>query len=407
MYRALSPLPLRSQVLTYSYSSPRFLRASASPRQARFPALSGFDLLLLFSLRKLSRQSLFEHPTGRHPPAPTLSFPFHSATGSVAKASRCLRAPAPPRRIPRPLVWFRLVPVGKRKPRLSRSNPRTGQHPASAQSIPLFICATLKLPRVPARVSEALVLRTYPLKEADLVVSFFTRDQGKLRGVAKRARRPKSPFGAGLERLSHVRMAYFQRENRELVNLDSCELIRSQFGLASDYWASVALDYFAEVGELMLPAAEPSERVFRLLLAVLEHLRQTGESGAWRAVTYFSLWVLRLSGWLAELNVCLSCGALLDDEESPERAFFSRGRAGLMCGHCRRNLGAANSWELSGESRALAGEILRMPIAQLSKTGWGQSTAADLRRFLVQQIEAHVERRLVTAPLLEERAAGA
>ena len=90
---------------------------------------------------------------------------------------------------------------------------------------------------VPGRVSEALVLRTYPLKEADLVVSFLTRDQGKLRGVAKRARRPKSSFGAGLERLSHVRMAYFQRETRELVNLDSCELIRSQFDLVSDYRA--------------------------------------------------------------------------------------------------------------------------------------------------------------------------
>ena len=125
---------------------------------------------------------------------------------------------------------------------------------------------------MPARVSEALVLRTYPLQEADLVVSFLTRDQGKLRGVAKRARRPKSAFGAGLERLSHVRMAYFQRETRELVNLDSCELIRSQFGLVSDYWAGVALDYFAEVTEQLLPPAEPNEKFFRLLLAVLDSL---------------------------------------------------------------------------------------------------------------------------------------
>jgi len=121
---------------------------------------------------------------------------------------------------------------------------------------------------VPARVSEALVLRTYPLKEADLIVSLLSRDQGKLRGVAKRARRPKSAFGSGLERLSHVRMAYFQRENRELVNLDSCELIRSQFDLVSDYTTSVALDFFAEASELLLPAAEPSEKFFRLLVAV-------------------------------------------------------------------------------------------------------------------------------------------
>ena len=117
-----------------------------------------------------------------------------------------------------------------------RRLPASGKHPWLA-GLRLFNCDTLKFPRVPARVSEALVLRTYPLKEADLVVSFLTRDQGKLRGVAKRARRPKSTFGSGLERLSHVRMAYFQRESHELVNLDSCELIRSQFDLVTDYQA--------------------------------------------------------------------------------------------------------------------------------------------------------------------------
>ena len=223
---------------------------------------------------------------------------------------------------------------------------RRETRPAEHSSDAVFICVTLKFPRVPARVSEAFVLRTYPLKEADLVVSFLTRDQGKLRGVAKRARRPKSAFGAGLERLSHVRMAYFQRETRELVNLDSCELIRSQFGLVSDYWAGVALDYFAEVTEQLLPAAEPNEKFFRLLLAVLESLAAGGRATAvWRAVTYFSLWAVRLSGWLPELHVCLGCGSLLDDPETPERAFFSRGRAGLMCGHCRQDAGAGSSWD--------------------------------------------------------------
>ena len=273
---------------------------------------------------------------------------------------------------------------------------------------------------MPARVSEALVLRTYPLQEADLVVSFLTRDQGKLRGVAKRARRPKNAFGAGLERLSYVRMAYFQRETRELVSLDGCELIRSQFGLASDYWAGVALDYFAEVAEQMLPAAEPNEKFFRLLLAVLDYLRTAAGNGAWRAVAYFSLWAVRLSGWLPELHVCLSCGSLLDDTEgpdpeastpegpdpegpdpqAPERAFFSRDRAGLICGHCRKALGGGGR-ELSAESRAIAAEMLRTPVTKLSGPAWNQATAADLRRFLVEQIESHVERRLITAPLLE------
>src|SRR5437879_5605285 len=111
-------------------------------------------------------------------------------------------------------------------------------------------CVTLKFPRdadMPARVSEAIVLRTYPLKEADLIVSFLTRDGGKLRGVAKRARRPKSGFGAALERLTHGKIFYFQRETRELVNLDACEMIHSHFGLHGDLTVSVALD-FIEIG---------------------------------------------------------------------------------------------------------------------------------------------------------------
>lgn len=211
---------------------------------------------------------------------------------------------------------------------------------------------------MPARFSEALVLRTYPLKEADLIVSFFTRDQGKLRGVAKRARRPKSSFGSGLERLSHVKMYYFQRETRELVNLDSCELIHSQFTLASDYAAGVALDFIAEVSEQLLPPAEPSEKYFRLLLAVLDYLRARGSQGAWQGVSYFLLWAVKLSGFLPELRV-------------------------------------------SPESREIAEEMLYTPVAQLTPRTWTRETAADLRRILVRGIEEHIERRLVTLPLLE------
>lgn len=198
-------------------------------------------------------------------------------------------------------------------------------------------------------------------------------------------------------------MAYFQRETRELVNLDSCELIRSQFALVSSYMAGVALDYFAEITEQMLPPAEPNEKYFRLLAAVLDYLRAAGEAGVWRAATYFSLWAVRLSGWLPELHVCLGCGSLLGGSE---RAWFSRARAGLFCDHCRRTSGFGSTWELSAESRAIAAEMLRTPVAQLSTAEWTQSTAVDLRRFLVQQMESHLERRLVTAPMLEEAPPG-
>ena len=211
---------------------------------------------------------------------------------------------------------------------------------------------------MPARVSESIVLRTYPLREADLIVSFFTRDQGKLRGVAKRARRLKSDFGSGLERLSHVRMFYFQREMRELVDLNSCDLIHSQFSLAGDYASGVALDYLAEVSEQLLPPAEPGERFFRLLLAVLEHLRGRGSEGVWPVVTYFSLWAVRLSGFLPDLKV-------------------------------------------NPEDRLLAQEMLGNPIVGLTERTWTKATGRGLRRFLIRQIEEQVERKLHPVEYLE------
>src|SRR5258706_8579594 len=153
---------------------------------------------------------------------------------------------------------------------------------------------------MPARVSDTFVLRTYPFREADLIVSFLTRDLGKLRGVARRARRPKSPFGSGLERLSHIRMAFYQRENADLANLQGCELIESQFAMQSDYARSVALDYFTEVAEHLLPPHEPNEKFFRLTMAALAHLRAGGEM--WSAILYYTLWAVRLTGVMPELR---------------------------------------------------------------------------------------------------------
>jgi DNA repair protein RecO (recombination protein O) len=205
-------------------------------------------------------------------------------------------------------------------------------------------------------MSESFILQTYPFREADLVVSFFTRDQGKLRGVARRARRPKSSFGSGLERLSHATVSYFQKENRELVSLNSCELVHSQFSLASRYEASVALDYLAEITEQLLPPNETNERHFRLLMATLDYLRSGGSHFA--AATYFALWSVRLAGFLPDLRV-------------------------------------------NQESRAISDEMQQTPIHQLAPRTWTRETAADLRRLLNRLIEQHVERNLHTPRILE------
>jgi DNA repair protein RecO (recombination protein O) len=217
---------------------------------------------------------------------------------------------------------------------------------------------------MPARVSETYVLRTYPFRESDLIVSFFTRDQGKLRGVARRARKPKSNFGSGLERLSLVNLSYSQKETRELVNLNSCDLLQSQFELLEDFDASVALDYIAEVSDHLLPPNEPNERFFRLLATILDHMHERSPGCIWASITYFSLWATRLSGFLPDLA----------------------------------NYPDPN---LSASSRELAGAMLRTHISGLPSCNWNKDTALDLRRLLIRQMEEHVERHFRTPALLE------
>jgi DNA repair protein RecO (recombination protein O) len=158
-----------------------------------------------------------------------------------------------------------------------------------------------------------------------------------------------------------VNISYSQKETRDLVNLNSCDLLQSQFNLATDFDASLALDFIAEVSEHLLPEHEPNEHYFRLMATVLNFAHSGTPGCMWSAITYFSLWATRLSGFLPEL---------------------------------------ANQ-RLSLTSRDLAAHMLRTHIAEMPERIWNKDTALDLRRFLIHLMEDHVERRFHTPALLE------
>src|SRR5260370_38609618 len=80
---------------------------------------------------------------------------------------------------------------------------------------------------MPLYTSDALILRTYKLGESDRIVVFLTRDRGKKRGVAKNARQSRRRFGGALEPMTCGRVAYFERERRDLVSLNYVEPTRS------------------------------------------------------------------------------------------------------------------------------------------------------------------------------------
>lgn len=240
------------------------------------------------------------------------------------------------------------------------------------------------------RQSEALILRTYPFHEADLLVTFFTRSEGKVRGVAKAAKRSRKRFGGALEPLTHVVAHWEEKPRQELARLDSCDIISSPLTAEVSYPRLVALSYIAEVIDQLLPDREPSDEIFRLTLAVV---RQLKPDSIWMPLTYFDLWIVRLIGLLPELNECVVCGATLDGN----RAWFHPLADGLLCVRDKR----LASTEILPDSRALAAEMFRAPVERFAAAPWPRQRAADLRRFLAQRIERHIEKKLVTAGMLE------
>src|SRR5213075_3389432 len=121
--------------------------------------------------------------------------------------------------------------------------------------------------------SEAIVLRTYPMREADLLVTLFTRLEGKVRGVARSAKKSKRRFGAALEPLTYVRVHYEDREQQELARLDSCEVLESPLAGEVGYPRAVALGHVAELLDELLPDREANDAVFRLAVTVIKRFR--------------------------------------------------------------------------------------------------------------------------------------
>ena len=250
---------------------------------------------------------------------------------------------------------------------------------------------------MPVYESEAIVLQSYPLGEADRLVSFFSRTMGRMRGVAAGARKPKSRFGSTLERLSHIRIWFYERENRELVRISQCDMIESFLDAFGDYDSSVALSLFSEITEAVLPDREPSDANFRLLLLAAQTVKRTGNSEL--PLAYFSLWTVKLGGWLPSLDACSACGSgtrasrsglrrpgslggfLRQVPQERDARAFNPGRSGIAEDACWKGLIV---WPMRSSTDQIAPNISR-----------------EVTNAMLDIIEHQIDRKLVSRQLME------
>lgn len=233
------------------------------------------------------------------------------------------------------------------------------------------------------RQAEAILLSVQDLQEADRVVEFLTREEGKRRGVARGAKRRYSRFAGELQPLAKARIGWVEKEGRDLVRIGSVELLRPAKALAADLEGILLGAAIAEQMSVFAQEGEPSEVAFRLLDATIEAL----EAGVDRALAarYYESWLLRLAGVFPAPIDCPHCGRRLDGGgaalSASGEAILCRDCVGAGAGKTAVSAAALDFWRRIGRENLARMATAPPPTAVLDEV---EEVAGRIRRHFLQ-----------------------
>lgn len=232
------------------------------------------------------------------------------------------------------------------------------------------------------RETEAIILRSYKLAEADKIIVCFSREMGLIRGTARGARKLKSKFGASLEPYTLAILSLYEKEGQELLSIRHAELVISYFGLAQEYQIMDRLAYLANLLIEFAPPHEPNEKLYRLVKTCIDTISQHCER-AEGVIRYFEIWLLKLSGFMPETTKCNHCRESLS---TGGQAALREGA--VLCQDCRSGPGLT----LSLESLLLLNAAWHLP--PLEWTTRRQSATATGEQEIAQVIHLLISRAL-------------
>jgi DNA repair protein RecO (recombination protein O) len=207
--------------------------------------------------------------------------------------------------------------------------------------------------------TEAIIISSMNLGEADKLVTFFSLDRGMLKGVAKNARKSFKRFGAGLESFTLVRAHLYEREHQELARIESVEIIEQHAAIGNDLGRAAAGAVMLELVRELSPLGERNAQAFLLLSHVL-HLMDEGDDPLF-LLNIFKIKFLSLLGYQPRLDHCLSCG----NQPKGEMVFLGM-KGGVLCPDCLVSSGEPQV-KLSPGSVGFYYQALRMEMDKISR----------------------------------------
>jgi DNA repair protein RecO (recombination protein O) len=246
---------------------------------------------------------------------------------------------------------------------------------------------------LPVLRAEGFVLKVMPLAEADRIVTFLTREEGKVRCVARSARKSRRRFGSSLEPWSRVSLSLFEKEGMDLARIDSCDLLESAYRLQEDLETAYLLAYVAEVTDMFARERQAEPHTFRLLTSLLTALK--AGLPLTLAARYFETWTLRLHGLLADPALCGECGSTL----AAKGARFQATSGRILCRRCLPRP-APSDLPLSGAALELLRTFVRSHPRELAGRAVDGAALSELGRMTSSSLVAYAEAPFRTARFL-------
>lgn len=175
--------------------------------------------------------------------------------------------------------------------------------------------------------TEAIVLRSFDYRETSRIVTFFTKEQGKITGIMKGIRKDPRKFGSSVEKYSINDLVYYHYKRTDLHLVSQCDLKQFFFLIRDDYEKNVAANYALELVNKIMPSEQINVEVYQLLYQFLERLQR--EKDIERLINIFQIKMLQYSGFSPHLDSCVRC-----EKKISGKVRFSMASGGLICPHC-------------------------------------------------------------------------
>ncbi len=247
---------------------------------------------------------------------------------------------------------------------------------------------------MPIQKSEAIVIRRQDLRETSLILTFYTKDFGKIKGIVRGVRGPHAQYGGGsLEIFAHDEVVFYERKKSDVFTISQCDLIEFFNPIRQSLERLAYANYIIELLDSVTSLGDKNAEVFELLLNSLRLL--SGESSARRVARIFEIKLLGFIGLMPTLRTCAYCGGKVDTS-----ARFSIAHGGLICKSCVDK--DRNAVPILAGTVKFIEHIRCLPFEKVERIKVASAVGKELESILRKFLDYHIERRLKSVEFLKE-----